>query len=731
MKRILIFTILVFSVSFLNAQEKKLLTLDDFVKKYTFYPQTVNGVNSMNDGENFTSLVQGKYIVKYSYKTGEVVDTVFNLNQVEKFDIKRISSYNFSNNEQRLMIETNQERIYRYSYTADFYVWDFYTEELYPVSENGKQQIATFSPDGERVAFVRNNNIFIKTIRFGTEYAVTKDGKFNEIINGIPDWVYEEEFGYNNAIAWSLDSKSLAFVKFDEREVPEFSFSEYQGMYPRKDENTSYPGRYTYKYPKAGETNSTVTVHIHDIKTKTTLKVDTGEETDIYIPRLKWVPGTDELAVFRLNRRQDKIDVLYANPYTGDTRIVFKEKNEKYIAEQFLDYFRFLDDSEHFVVLSERDGYSHLYLYTNKGFEVTQLTSGDFDVTDFYGYDEKRKVFYYQAAAKSPLQREVYSLTLKNKEVVCLSEKEGTNNAIFSDNFNYYLNYFSNAQTPITVKLYDRKGNTLRTLEDNSKLNEKISNYNLPQKEFFSFSTSEDVELNAYFIKPVDFDPAKQYPVIITQYSGPSSQEVLDSWKMDWHYYLAQEGYIIIGVDPRGTGARGEEFRKCTYLQLGKYESDDLVETAKYLGSLSFVDAENIAIWGWSFGGFSTALSLEKGGDLFKAGISVAPVTNWRYYDTVYTERFMRTPKENPFGYDENAPLAYPEKITANFLLVHGTADDNVHAQNSYEFAEALVQAGVQFDMQFYTNRNHGIYGGNTRSHLYTKMLNFFNTHLK
>lgn len=731
MKRNFLLIGLLFLETIVFAQNKKQLTLDDFVVNYSFYPKNVREVNSMNDDENFTSLQKGKFIVKYSYKTGEAIDTVFNLNNLKDYDLKRISKYSFSNNEQRLLIETNPQSIYRRSYTAEYYVWDFYTEELYTVSENGPQQVATFSPDGERVAFVRDNNIYIKTIRFGTEYAVTKDGKVNQIINGIPDWVYEEEFGYNKAFAWSLDSKSLAFVKFNESEVPEYSFPEYKGLNPEKTDNALYPGRYTYKYPKAGEKNSTVTVHIHDVKTKATLRVDIGDETDIYIPRLKWVPEGDELAVFRLNRRQDKIEVLYANPYTGDTRIIFKEINERYIDEQFLDYFTYLEDNEHFVVLSERDGYSHLYLYTNKGFEVTQLTSGAFDVTNFYGYDVKRNVFYYQAVAKSPLQREVYSIALKKKEVNLLTPNLGTNAVKFSKNYNYYLNYFSNSETPTTVKVYNRKGKELFALEENKELVKKLAAYDMPQKEFFSFSTSNDVTLNGYFIKPVQFDERKKYPVIITQYSGPNSQEVADRWQLDWHSYLAQEGFLIVGVDPRGTAVRGEEFRKCTYLQLGKYESDDLVETAKYLGALPFIDAKNIAIWGWSFGGYSTALSLEKGGDLFKAGIAVAPVTNWRFYDTVYTERYMRTPKENPFGYDENSPIFNPDKITANLLLVHGTADDNVHAQNSYEFAEALVQAGVQFDMQIYTNRNHSIYGGNTRKHLFTKMLNFFNEHLK
>lgn len=727
-----------FTVAFLiflsiNAisQEKRTLTLEDFVKNETFKPKSVTGVNSMNDGLHFSSLKNGNSIVKYSYKTGDEVEVIFSLSDVENCPVNNISAYTFSNDEQRILIETNKTEIYRRSYTAEYYVWDKYTKILYQVSEYGPQQVATFSPDGERVAFVRQNNLYIKTIRFNSEQIVTTDGKKNEIINGVPDWVYEEEFEYNKAFEWSPDSKKLAFVKFNETDVADFTMPLYKGRSPKKEKFALYPGSYTFKYPKAGEKNALVSVFVYDIKTRTTITANTGENTDIYIPRIKWTPSGNDLAIFRMNRLQNELTVLYTNPYTGDTRTIFTEKNTRYIDESFLDFFTFLDDNQHFVVVSERNGWAQLYLYKNEGFFEKKLTSGNFDVTDFYGYDHIKKMFYYQAAKNSPLQREVYALSFDGKTDEPLSTQQGTNKAIFSKGFKYYLNYYSSSTTPLVVSLNDKTGKTIRSIEQNSDLISTLAAYTLPTHEFFSFTTNEGILLNGYLLKPSTFDPSKKYPLVMTQYSGPNSQEVTNSWNVDWHYYLAELGYIVACVDPRGTAARGEEFRKCTYMQLGKLESDDQVEAAKYLASLPFTNERQIAIWGWSYGGFMTALSMAKGGNIFNAGVAVAPVTNWRFYDTVYTERYMRTPQQNPDGYDDNSPINNTTGIKGSLLIIHGTADDNVHAQNTYEFSEALVQAGIAFDMQIYTNRNHSIYGGNTRMHLFTKIINYFETHLK
>ncbi|MBN2806553.1 MAG: S9 family peptidase [Prolixibacteraceae bacterium] len=725
----LIFFMLMIALSINVQAQTKQLSLEDFVTNSTFRPATIDGINSMNDGLHFTSLVDGKQIVQYHYKTGEQVAVLFDLNMLKDKPINSISAYTFSNDEQRILLESNKKSIYRHSYTANFHVWDQYTQTLYSVSDYGPQQVASLSPDGERIAFVRDNNIYIKTLRFGTELQVTADGEKNKIINGVPDWVYEEEFSFNKALEWSPDSKQLAYIKFDESEVTEFSFPLYKGEMPEKTDYQLYPGEYTYKYPKAGQANAKVSVHVYDVKTRTTLAMNTGS-TD-YIPKITWTPTGNDLAIFRLNRFQNELDLLYANPYTGDIRTIINEKNKRYIDEQFLAQFTYLDDGEHFVVMSERDGWSHLYLYKNTGFMVKQITSGKFDVTDFYGYDHKNKLFYYQAAKKSPLQREVYAVSFDGKKESNLSAKAGTNKALFSNSFLYFLNYFSSHQQPLTVTVHDAKGKQLRVLEDNQALRDKLAEYQITSREFISFNNSEGFELNGYLIKPSNFDPNRKYPVVMTQYSGPNSQEVLDEWLFDWHSYLASQGYLIACFDPRGTAARGEDFRKASYLQLGKLEADDQVEAAKYLASLPYTDGNKIAIWGWSYGGFITALSLNKGGEVFRAGVAVAPVTNWRFYDTVYTERFMRTPQQNPDGYDDNSPINNVDQIKGRLLLIHGTADDNVHVQNTHEYAEALVQAGIPFDMQVYTNRNHSIYGGKTRLHLFRQIIHHFDTYLK
>ena len=710
---------------------QKPITIEDLQVDGTFKQQIVNGLQSMKDGLHYTTLEDENKIVKYNYQKGEKSGIVFDLSTIKDAPVKHFSAYEFSDDETKILLTCNREQIYRHSYTANYYIWNSVTKELHELSSKGKQQVATFSPDGERVAFVRDNNLYVKSLKFGTENQVTTDGRQNAIINGVPDWVYEEEFSFNKAFAWSPDSKFIAYIRFDESEVPDFSMTLFEGMAPSLNENSPYPGLDTFKYPKAGEPNSRVSVHVYDLKSKTTLEADLGKETDQYVPRIKWMSDAADLAVMRLNRRQNQLDVLLVNPNTGDSRPFFSEKNKRYVAEEFLDDFTILPDNDYFVVNSERSGYSQLYLYNRQGFEVRRLTSGDYDVTKFYGFDSKKKIFYYQAAKESPMEREIYYVSLDGKKQGKLSMESGTNDAEFSTGFYYYINTYSKLNTPMQTSLYSSNGKLIRVLEDNKALTDKLANYEISPKEFFQFKTSEGIELNGWMIKPVHFDPAKKYPVVMTQYSGPNSQQVLDNFSIDWNNYLAQEGFVVACVDPRGTGARGEDFRKVTYLQLGKYESDDQVEAAKYLGSLPFVDKSNIAIWGWSYGGFMTLSSMEKGGDVFKAGIAVAPVTNWKFYDSIYTERFMRTPKENPDGYEANSPLANPAGITGRLLLIHGSADDNVHVQNSMEFTEAMVQAGVQFDMAIYTNRNHGINGGNTRMHLYQRMTAFLKANLQ
>ena len=714
---------IIFFVSLsLAAFPQKRIELTDLVVNSVFKQKTVTGLRSMNDGLNYSVSEEETKIVSYSYKTGQKNEVIFDLAKIENAGFTSFTDYVFSSDETKILFTTRKIPIYRHSFSAEYFIWNRTINEMSPLSANGAQQLASFSPDCERVAFIRNNNIFVKSLKFGTENQVTRDGKLNEIINGAPDWVYEEEFSFNKAFEWSPDSKFLAFIKFNETAVPVFNIPMYRGMNPGLQENEIYPGSYSYKYPKAGEKNSVVSVHIYDLKSKTSVTAELGEDQDQYVPRIKWTADASDLAIMKVNRLQNKVDIVLANPFTGDTRPFFSEKNKRYIDETFYDNFIFLPDNKYLVLTSERSGYSHLYLYDRQGFEVKQLTTGQFDVTGFYGFDPIKKLFYYQAAKESPLRREVYFLSLDGKKSGKLSVQTGTNRAAFSAGYKYFINYFSNVETPNLVTLHDQTGKLIRTLEDNQELKEKLKEYQVGKKEFFSFKTSENIELNGWMLKPGHFDSAKKYPVLMTQYSGPNSQKVLDSLVIGWNEYLAQEGFLVVCVDPRGTGARGEEFRKMTYMQLGKYESDDQIEAARYLGTLSYVDKNRIAIWGWSYGGFMAALCMEKGADVFKAGISVAPVTNWRFYDSVYTERYMRTPRENPDGYDDNSPLTHADKIKGDYLIIQGSADDNVHLQNTMEMTERMVQAGVQFDMAVYTNRDHGISGGNTSLHLYQKM---------
>ncbi|HKK09557.1 MAG TPA: DPP IV N-terminal domain-containing protein, partial [Bacteroidales bacterium] len=530
---------------------------------------------------------------------------------------------------------------------------------------------------------------------------------------------------------WSSDGKKIAYIKFDESRVKEFHMTMFAGQAPHLQQNELYPEDRHWKYPKAGEDNSVVSVHVYHLENENTVQVDVGEETDQYIPRIRWTQDPEVLSVFRLNRHQNFFEILLANAKTGSSGVMYEESNEYYIDETNFDYIEFLEDGEYFTLVSEMDGWNQIFLMNMEGEIESKLTTGNYDVTDYLGYDADDKRFYFQAAKESPLQREVYSVNWKGEKLRMITEGEGTNRANFSKGFKYYINTFSNANKVPLVSLYDINGNLIRVIENNQRLENKLKDYDYTTKEFFSFETSEGVSLNGYMIKPVDFNEDQQYPVLMTQYSGPNSQSALDSWSFNWYNYLAQEGYLVVCVDGRGTGARGEEFRKVTYLQLGKYETIDQIETAKYLSKKSFVDEDNIAIWGWSYGGFMSCLALTKGEGIFNAGIAVAPVTNWKYYDNIYTERFMRTPHENEDGYENNSPLNFADQLQGNLLLVHGSADDNVHLQNTMEFAERLVQANKQFDMHIYTNRKHGIYGGNTRYHLYNMMTDFLNENLK
>ena len=716
-----------------HAQEGKIKLQD--VTNGVYWPKQIDGVNPMNDGESYTQLSPDhKRIVRHSFKTGKEIATVFDVETARgSKKLPYIDGYIMSPDEHRILIQTETKGIYRRSYTALYYIYDVRNNTLEPLSEGGPQQVPLFSPDGNVIAFARGNNLFLVKLLFGNaEVQVTKDGKFNEVINGLPDWVNEEEFTTNRSFDFSADSKVLAWVRYDESQVPIYSMQEFKGLYPARSEFDAYPGTYDYKYPVAGQKNSEVKVMTFDIKNRVTRTLDVPLDKDGYIPRIKFTSDPTKLAVITLNRHQSQMDVYMANPLSKVCKLVLREKNEKYVRETAYTQMKFYDG--HFSLLSERSGFQHLYWYNLGGQLEAQITKGNFEVTDFYGYDARTGSFYYASTQESPLRRAVYKAD-KQGRVKKLSSSVGTNSAKFSKTMKYYMNVYSSAQQPPVTSLCDNNGKNITTLIDNADLKAKVEKV-AGKKEFFQFTTSEGVQLNGWMVKPRDFDASKKYPVVMYQYSGPGSQEVTDSWNLGFYgagifeSYLTEQGFICACVDGRGTGARGADFEKCTYLQLGLRESQDQVETAIYLGSLPYVDKANIGIWGWSFGGFNTLMSMSEGRPVFKAGVAVAAPSNWKYYDTVYTERYMRTPNENAAGYAIN-PMERAANLSGSLLLIHGTADDNVHFRNVAEMSEALVQANKQFEMQIYTNRNHSIYGGNTRYHLLTRMCDFFKRNLK
>lgn len=677
----------------------------------------IGEMRSLPDGEYYTAMnPERNMIVKYAYRTGAPVDTLFNTRKARECTFDDFDGYTISPTGHRILVWRETEPIYRRSSKAVVYDYDVRRNYVKPLTESkSKQMIPTFSPDGRMCAYVRDNNIWLKKFDFDTEVQVTKDGEINKILNGTTDWVYEEEFAVTNLMAWSPDSEYLAFVRFDESDVPEYSMQIYGDQL--------YPGYYTYKYPKAGQKNSKVTVHSYSVMTKDTKELKVPVEADSYIPRIVFTKNADQLAVMTLNRQQNIFNLYYANPKSGVFRLILRDENKSYVDSDWLAAIQFT--TQGFTYVSEQDGYAHIYLYSPTGVLQRQVTQGNWDVTKYLGMDEATRAIYYQSAEESPIRRSIYKIDAKGVKTK-LSTEEGTNSAVFSDNFAYYVNSYSNANTPVKIAVHETKTKKpLRVLQDNAPLREKLTQYAFGKKEFIKVRTASGYELNAWIVKPADFDESRQYPVMMTQYSGPNSQQVLDQYGFDWEHYLAANGIIVVSVDGRGTGARGEAFRKCTYLRMGELESRDQVEAAQALGQLPYIDPNRMAIWGWSFGGYNTLMALSTGNGTFKVGIAVAPPTDWKYYDSVYTERFMRTPNENFEGYAATSPLRKVKDLQGKLLLIHGTADDNVHFMQTMEYAEALVQAGKQFDMHVYKDRNHSIYGGNTRYHLYTKMSNY------
>lgn len=716
--------LLLFFTLSLSAQKKE-ITLNDIWASNTFTPETLQSFHSMKNGDYYTIINHnsyGTYLDKYDYKTLEKLETLVLGKDLE--GLKYFQDYSFNHDETKLIIGVNPKKIYRYSKRGKYYLYDLMTKSLELIVDLEIQQ-PTFSPDGTKIAYVYENNIFIKDLKTKEISQITNDGEINKIINGITDWVYEEEFKFVRAFQWSPSSNKIAYIRFDEREVPEFSMDTYgSGLYPSSQ---------TFKYPKAGENNSKVSLHVYELIEDHTMPVDLGSLEQYYIPRIVWKNNVDELVITTLNRHQNNLNLVSLDANNGKVSLLLNEKSDTYINVQ--DDLTFLDDNS-FIWSSDRDGFNHLYHYDKLGKLKNQITEGSWEVTKYYGFNNKTKTIFYQSTEEGSINRAVYSSQITGKKKKKLSKEIGTNSAAFSKSMNYFVNTFSNLSTPTRYSLVDAKtGEEVKEIKNNSKLGAKFNEYDLPQKEFGTIKTVNG-EFNMWTIKPSDFDPNKKYPLLMFQYSGPGSQRVVNKFpshpKNDlWHMMLSQKGYIIVCIDARGTGFKGRDFKKVTYKELGKFEIEDQIESAKELAKRPYIDENRIGIWGWSYGGFMSSLAITKGADVFKMAIAVAPVTSWRYYDSVYTERYLQTPQENPGGYDENSPVHFADMLKGDYLLIHGTGDDNVHVQNSMQMINALVAANKQFDYFAYPDRAHGISKGkNTRLHLFEKMTTFIESSL-
>ncbi len=719
-KIIALFLFLCFTVV---GQQK--ITIDELYNG-TFRAQGMDELQSMKNTNQYTVLnadrqSRSMQIDLYDFATLKKVSTLIDTKSHRELS-GGIDSYTFDASEKMILLACNTNQIFRHSFTADYYLYDIANKKLKKLFDFQVQE-PTFSPDGKKIAYAKENNLYVYDLASNKSTPITTDGQKNSIINGITDWVYEEEFAFVKAFDWSADSKKVAYIRFDESQVPEFSMS----MFGQE----LYPMMQTFKYPKAGEKNALVSLHIYDVNSNAIKNVNLGNYNDFYIARMKWTNDANTLSAQVLNRHQNNLDLLFIDGNSGTAKVVLNEKDKAYV--DVTDNLTFLKDNS-FIWTSEKDGFNHVYLYDKNGKLKNQLTKGKWEVTNYYGLDEKTNTVFYQSVENGSINRDVYRIGLDGKNKMRLSQNTGTNAATFSPNFQYYINTFSSASQPTTYTLNEAKaGKQVQVIENNESLAAKLKSYNLPAKEFFVLKTAKGNELNAWMIKPKDFDPAKKYPVFMYQYSGPGSQQVNNEWNSTddyWFMMLSQQGYIVACVDGRGTGFKGADFKKVTQLQLGKYEVEDQIDAAKVIGNYAFVDKSRIGIFGWSYGGFMASNCIMKGNDVFKMAIAVAPVTNWRFYDSVYTERYMTTPQENASGYDDNSPINHVDKLKGKFLLIHGSGDDNVHVQNSMQMMEALIQANKQFDSQIYPDNNHGIYGGKTRIQLYTKMTNFIKENL-
>lgn len=726
MKRILSLSFLLLFITVVTpiAAQQRNISLEE-IWSGAFRTEGLDVLRSLKNGKeyavlNYDRTNKASTVDVYEYKSGKKVRTVLNTKELK--GIEHVISYEFNEDETKILFSTDLKQVYRRSSLGTFYVYDVKSKNFTLVSEN-KIQEPTFSNDGNKIAYGFENNLYIKDLESGNTKQITSDGKKNSIINGITDWVYEEEFAFVRAFEWSLNGDKLAYIKFDETEVPEFTMDVYgDGLYPESE---------TFKYPKAGENNSEVSLHLYDLASEKTSTIDLSQYNSYYIPRLLWTKDNNFLSVQVTNRHQNVIDLVFVNASNNTSKLILEEKDKAYV--DVTDNLTFLGNNS-FFWSSEKDGWNHLYQYDKDGKQLSQVTKGDWEVTSFYGFDQNTGRIYYQSTENGSINRDVYSILPTGQNKVRLTQQTGTNRADFSADYTYFINTFSDVNTPYVYTLHQAKtGKLLREIKNNNSLKNRLSTYKISPKEFSTIHINGE-DLNMYMIKPLDFDETKQYPLFMYQYSGPGSQNVSNSWlgaNDFWHEMLANEyGIIVVSIDGRGTGFKGRDFKKMTQKELGKYEVEDQIDAAKKLSELPYIDAARTGIWGWSYGGFMSANCLFQAPDVFEMAISVAPVTSWRFYDTIYTERYMQTPQENPSGYDENSPLFHVDKMQGNLLLVHGSADDNVHVQNTTRLVEALVQANKQFDWRIYPDKNHGIYGGNTRLHLYTLMTEYIKNNL-
>ncbi|MEI6347388.1 MAG: DPP IV N-terminal domain-containing protein [Bacteroidota bacterium] len=709
------------------AQNAKLITVEDIWQKYLFYPDAPDDITPMKDGKYFSMLEDKILINKFEYKSGNKIETILNtediVNPITSKPLGAINEFSFSQDEKKILLSTESKNIYRRSKEAWFWVYNRQTKKTELLFDKGKQRLADFSPDGTMVAFVYLNNLYIKNLNTNKVIQITTDGKDREIINGTTDWVYEEELDITKGFTWSDDGSQIAYMRFDESKVKEFSMTKWGKLYPEE---------YKYKYPKAGEANSIVDIYIYNVAENSSKKLNTGSETDQYIPRIQWLPNNNQLVIMRMNRLQNKYSLhLYAND-NKTSRVIYCDSSKYWV--EVPENFNFINQSQ-LITTSEADGYNHIYQITfsdKKGnptsTKITQITKGQWIVRNIIGIDSKKGKIYYSSSESSSINHDLFTVNFDGSNKTKLSSNLGTWDAQFNSDYSYYIGTFSDANTAPIVSIYDNQGILVRSLINNDRVNKLSSEYHFQPKKFFTINTSQEIKLNAWMIKPENFDSTKKYPVLMYVYGGPGNQSVENKWgyfDLAWYQMLCQKGYIVVCIDNRGTGGKGEAFQKCTYMQLGKYETEDQIEGAKYLASLSYIDGGRIGIWGWSYGGYMSSLCITKGAEYFKTAIAVAPVTNWRNYDNIYTERFMRTPQVNADGYDNNSPSNFAKKLKGNYFIIHGSADDNVHYQNSMEFINQLIKENKQFNQFVYPNRNHNISGGNSRYHLYNMLTDY------